>query len=79
MTDEHGRVVDVDLITDPQRADLTVEALDAWRINGFLSSDRQRRMEAEDLDVACAQLAACGELRVVGEGRWFALPSSVDG
>ncbi len=76
MTDERGREVDVDLVADPDRPARVVEAFDAWRIKAFLSSGGHPSPANEELNAACAQLAACGELRVVEQCRWFALPPS---
>ncbi|WP_053732519.1 hypothetical protein [Nocardia sp. NRRL S-836] len=73
MTDEDGRVVDVDLVRDPHTA-IEVEAFDVWRIKSFLSSNRCHPPADGELNTACEQLAARGELRVVQPGRWFALP-----
>ncbi|MET8756946.1 hypothetical protein [Lentzea sp. NPDC004782] len=73
MTDQYGREVDVDLVPDPDRA-VEVEAFDVWRIKSFLSGNGHHPLTDEELNAACEQLAACGELRVVEPGRWFALP-----
>ncbi|WP_146231675.1 DUF6896 domain-containing protein [Lentzea atacamensis] len=75
MTDEDGREVDVDLVPDSHTAN-EVEAFDVWRIKYFLSSNGFHPLTDEELNAACEQLAACGELRVVEQGRWFALPPS---
>jgi len=75
MTDEDGREVDVDLVPDSHTA-IEVEAFDVWRIKFFLSSSGYHPLTNEELNAACEQLAACGELRVVKQGRWFALPPS---
>lgn len=74
MTDEYGHEVDVDLIPDPAGVG-EVEVFDLWRIRFFLSSDGHHPLTNEELNAACEQLAACGELRVVKPGRWFAPPS----
>jgi hypothetical protein len=75
MTDEDGREVDVDLIPDPHTT-IVVEAFDVWRIKLVLSGNGYHPLTNEELNAACEQLAACGELRVVKQGRWFALPPS---
>lgn len=75
MTGEDGREVDVDLIRDPHTT-VEVEAFDVWRIKFFLSGNGYHPLADEELNAACEQLAASGELRVVEQGRWFALPPS---
>jgi hypothetical protein len=73
MTDERGRVVDVDLISDPVHVNTDVEAFDAYRILFFLYEGEDGDLSKDDLVAASAHLAALGELREVVPGRWFAL------
>lgn len=75
MSDEDGRVVDVDLVSDPHTG-TPVEAFDVWRIGIFLSAGGSGPFTNDELTAACEQLAGNGELRVVERGRWFALPAS---
>ncbi|MBG6103929.1 hypothetical protein IW249_004343 [Micromonospora vinacea] len=67
MTDEVGRVVDVDLVGD-------VEAFDAWRIRWFLDEQSDAGPSVEELRTACSHLASTGELLEVQAGSWYALP-----
>jgi hypothetical protein len=75
MTDEDGREVDVDLMADPQYPTAVMEVFDAWRIWCFRSSIGDESLTDKELKAACVELAARGELREFGNGRWFALPS----
>lgn len=69
MTDEHGQVVDVDLVTND-----ATEAFDGWRIKNFLNEDSSEGISVHQLLEACAHLASLGELQEVQPGRWYALP-----
>jgi hypothetical protein len=71
--DGRGRVVDVDLISDPVHVNAYVEAFDAYRIEFFLYEGEDGDLSKDDLVAASAHLAALGELREVVPGRWFAL------
>jgi len=68
MTDEHGQVVDVDLVGND-----ATEAFDGWRIKSFLDEDSSEDASVGQLTQACAHLASIGELREVQPGRWYAL------
>jgi hypothetical protein len=70
-----GRVVDVDLVTDPVSG-REVEAFDAWRIRWFLDEAARDGYSDEDITAACRCLADEGRLREVIAGRWFALPDA---
>ena len=69
MTDEHGQVVDVDLVGDDE-----TEAFDGWRVKNFLDEDSNEGVSVDQLLQACAHLASLGELQDVHPGRWYALP-----
>jgi hypothetical protein len=72
MTDQRGREVDVDLLRDPATGAM-VEAIDAWRIRGFLTSCDAPAIPSDDLDAACHQLSGQSSLRVLNGTEWFAL------
>ncbi|MEV1154806.1 hypothetical protein AB0J27_05275 [Micromonospora chokoriensis] len=75
MVSSDGRVVDVDLVTDPVLG-REVEAFDAWRIRWFLDEAADDGCNHEEIVEACINLAREGHLREVVGGRWFALPDA---
>ncbi|MEU7771653.1 hypothetical protein AB0C44_10060 [Micromonospora taraxaci] len=65
MTDEHGTVVDVDLVDG-------VEAFDGWRVHVFLEGREGESLSVEELHTACSRLASWAELRELQPHRWYA-------
>jgi hypothetical protein len=78
MISSDGRVVDVDLVTDPLLG-CVVEAFDAWRIRWFLNEAADDGYSHVEIVAACTHLAGEGSLREVIEGRWFTLPDPSGG
>jgi hypothetical protein len=75
MTDENGRMLDIDVVRDPATGE-HVEAFDAWRVRWFLDPGAGSPAVASEVEAACQDLARAGELREVPgqHRRWFALP-----
>jgi hypothetical protein len=56
LTDDSGRVVDVDMVRDSAKGQ-DVEAFDAWRVRWFLDPDAGSPALRNQIEAACLYLA----------------------